>query len=62
MYLAMHYHEQHVKLENFEYYDPETNGFGTSNGFYSADVKAIDEQEPDLKFSLCTEVFFNHQK
>lgn len=58
MYLAIHYHEQHVKLENFEYHDPETNGFGTSNGFYSADVRAIDEREPDLKFSLYTEGFF----
>ncbi len=56
-YVNNHYPNEHLVLTDFEYNDPESQGFGINNGFYSATFKSKEENKEDMKFNVFTDGF-----
>ena len=57
-YLNRHFPDSELVLSDFEYQDPQSNGFGLNNGYYIAHVSSLKEEEIDMHFSVMTEGFF----
>lgn len=57
LYTKMHYPNEELIMTDFEYRDPETQGFGINNGFYIASFETTNKDEKDMKFNVFTDGF-----